>query len=81
MTNIALADAKSDLEALIARAAAGEEIVIVENGKPRARLVAPAQEVRSWEEIVQAWPQRRQDLGLPPVSLDDIKSWIREGRE
>jgi prevent-host-death family protein len=35
-----LYDAKTDLSALVEEAAAGEEIVIAKNGKPKARLVA-----------------------------------------
>ena len=36
---INLYDAKTQLSALVDRAAAGEEIIIAKNGKPRARLV------------------------------------------
>lgn len=36
---INLDEARSQLSALVDRAAAGEEIVIAKNGKPRARLV------------------------------------------
>jgi len=35
-----ICDAKSELSALIDRAAAGEEIVIAKDGAPRARLVS-----------------------------------------
>jgi prevent-host-death family protein len=34
--------AKTDLSALVEEAAAGEEIIIAKNGKPRAKLVALA---------------------------------------
>jgi prevent-host-death family protein len=37
---IGLYEAKTQLSALVDRAAAGEEIVIAKNGVPRARLVA-----------------------------------------
>jgi prevent-host-death family protein len=36
---VSLYDAKTQLSALVDRAAAGEEIVIAKNGVPRARLV------------------------------------------
>ena len=36
---ISLYDAKTKLTALVEEAAAGEEIIIAKNGKPRARLV------------------------------------------
>lgn len=39
-----LYDAKTNLSALVEEAAAGEEIVIAKNGKPRARLVPLAAE-------------------------------------
>ena len=36
---LSLYDAKTQLSALVDRAAAGEEIVIMKHGRPRARLV------------------------------------------
>jgi prevent-host-death family protein len=42
---MSLYDAKTNLSALVEEAAAGEEIVIAKNGKPRARLIAlPAEQ-------------------------------------
>ena len=41
MTMIDIATAQADLPALIERAGAGEEVVILVNGKPAASLVAP----------------------------------------
>jgi len=47
MKQVNLYQAKTDLSALVEQAAAGEEIVIAKNGKPRAKLVAVApQETR-----------------------------------
>jgi prevent-host-death family protein len=40
MKQVNLYEAKTDLSALVEQAAAGEEIVIAKNGKPRAKLVA-----------------------------------------
>ena len=40
MKQVNLYAAKTDLSALVEEAAAGEEIVIAKNGKPRAKLVA-----------------------------------------
>ncbi|HEX3915922.1 MAG TPA: type II toxin-antitoxin system prevent-host-death family antitoxin [Caulobacteraceae bacterium] len=40
MKQVNLYAAKTDLSALVEEAAAGEEIIIAKNGKPRARLVA-----------------------------------------
>lgn len=41
MAQVTIRQARSDLRALIERAEAGEEIVILRRGKPVARLVAP----------------------------------------
>lgn len=38
-TAVSLYDAKTNLSALVDRAAAGEEILITKHGRPRARLV------------------------------------------
>lgn len=45
-----LYDAKTNLSALVEEAAAGEEIVIAKNGKPRARLVALADKSAAADE-------------------------------
>jgi prevent-host-death family protein len=39
MKQVNLYEAKTDLSALVEAAAAGEEIVIAKNGKPKAKLV------------------------------------------
>jgi prevent-host-death family protein len=44
--SLSLYDAKTQLSALVDRAAAGEEIVITKYGRPRARLVALAKTVQ-----------------------------------
>jgi prevent-host-death family protein len=44
MKQVNLYAAKTDLSALVEEAAAGEEIIIAKNGKPRARLVAISEE-------------------------------------
>ena len=38
-TTVDLSEARADLDRLLDRAAAGEEIIIAETGRPRARLV------------------------------------------
>ena len=40
MKQVNLYQAKTDLSSLVEQAAAGEEIVIAKNGKPKAKLVA-----------------------------------------
>lgn len=44
MKQVNLYEAKTDLSALVEEAAAGEEIVIAKNGKPKAKLVAASAE-------------------------------------
>ena len=50
MKQVNLYEAKTDLSALVEAAAAGEEIVIAKNGKPKAKLVAltPADKPRKF---------------------------------
>ena len=40
MKQVNLYEAKTNLSALVEQAAAGEEIIIAKNGKPKAKLVA-----------------------------------------
>jgi prevent-host-death family protein len=42
MKQVNLYEAKTDLSALVEEAAAGEEIIIAKNGKPKAKLVSIA---------------------------------------
>lgn len=83
---LSLYDAKTNLSALVEEAAAGEEIVIAKNGKPRARLVALAPEpvprrraglykgqIHMSEDFDAPWPEevRRALEGENPIELDD----------
>jgi prevent-host-death family protein len=68
MKQVSLYEAKTHLSALTDEAAAGEEIVISKNGKPKAKLVAldatPAKRKRQfgfWEHY--GWE--------PPANFDD----------
>jgi prevent-host-death family protein len=72
-----LYDAKTNLSALVEEAAAGEEIVIAKNGKPRARLVALALERAGVK------PQRRAGLykGKIYFSEDLDAPWPEEIRK
>lgn len=86
---LSLYDAKTNLSALVEEAAAGEEIVIAKNGKPRARLVALAAEpkrprpfglykgrIRYSEDLDAPWPEdiRRALEGENPIEPDDAGS-------
>lgn len=77
-----LYDAKTNLSALVEEAAAGEEIVIAKNGKPRARLVPLADgtskprpfglyrgRIRYSEDVDAPWPDeiRRALEGENPI--------------
>jgi prevent-host-death family protein len=81
---INLYEAKTQLSALVERAAAGEEIVIAKNGKPMARLVplAPAQKVKRrltlapWAKKLT--PEQRAQLAeevLKPWPAEEIELW------
>lgn len=48
-------EAKTNLSALVARAEAGEDIVIQRNGRPVARIVPVAEAPRSLAEVCGAW--------------------------
>lgn len=54
MTTMNIAEAKSKLSELVARAEAGEEVVISRNGKPRVRL-QPVEAVPRREPVLGAW--------------------------
>lgn len=84
-----LYEAKTNLSALVEEAAAGEEIVIAKNGKPRARLVALAAEpkprvqlglykgrIHMSEDFDAPWPEeiRRALEGENPIEPDDANS-------
>jgi prevent-host-death family protein len=84
---MSLYDAKTNLSALVEEAAAGEEIVIAKNGKPKARLVALAPTVKRQaglykgrihmaEDFDAPWPEdiRRALEGENPIEPDDAAS-------
>ena len=82
-----LHEAKTNLSALVEEAAAGAEIVIAKNGRPRARLVALAPEaprprrqaglfkgqIRLSEDFDAPWPEdiRRALEGDDPLEPED----------
>lgn len=76
MTQVNVAEAKAKLSDLVERAAAGEDIVIARNGRPRARLVpiATTGEPRRpgrWEGKVVFGPGWDDDLTGEFEDLDD----------
>lgn len=56
MKQVNLYAAKTDLSALVDQAAAGEEIIIAKNGKPKAKLVALG--------ATSAAPTRKREFGF-----------------
>ncbi len=54
MTTMNIAEAKSKLSELVARAEAGEEVVIARNGKPRVRL-QPVEPAKKAPRILGTW--------------------------
>lgn len=54
MTTMNIAEAKSKLSELVARAEAGEEVVIARNGKPSVRL-QPVGPVARRKPVLGAW--------------------------
>jgi prevent-host-death family protein len=72
---LGLYEAKTQLSALVDRAAAGEEIVIMKSGRPMARLV-PMEDVRAQREPGRGRGKWRVatdfDAPLPADVLDDF---------
>jgi prevent-host-death family protein len=58
MTRVGMHEAKTHLSKLVARAEAGEDVVIQRNGKSVARLVAVVEEPRSLASVRGVWRGR-----------------------
>jgi antitoxin (DNA-binding transcriptional repressor) of toxin-antitoxin stability system len=76
---VEMADAAERLEAFVATAEAGEEIVICRDGAPVARLAAFGPETRRAREKtiddVRAFRARAK-----PVTAEELIAWKNEGR-
>ncbi|MFZ5740173.1 antitoxin Phd_YefM of type II toxin-antitoxin system [Rhodopseudomonas thermotolerans] len=90
MKHVAIDDAKSRLEALVAEIeSSGDDVVLTRNGVAVARLVREGPQSRHLELTPEQIEKRRQaiasireraaaiDLKATP---EEIKSWINEGR-
>jgi len=62
-TQISIAQAKASFAALVAKAEAGEDIVVTRNGRPVARLVPMANEPVSYGDLKGVF--LAEDLNLP----------------
>jgi len=77
MKQVNLYEAKTQLSALVDRAAAGEEIIIAKNGKPLARLIAcgaaPKQprQFGAWGKL---YGYRAPDV-FPETTAEEISLW------
>ncbi len=65
MSKVSVEEAVSNLKALLEQVAAGEEVIIVEQDKPVARLVPPSTE----EEVFADMRQFRESLSIKGESL------------
>lgn len=78
MTTMNIAEAKSKLSELVARAEAGEEVVIARNGKPAVRITAVGSEPKAprklglWEHL---------NLDLPDSVFFDRDIELEEAAE
>ena len=72
---INIADAKAQLSNLIARAEAGEDVIIARNGVPAARIVALNSPVAETVALLRAERARR-----PRVSAAEIRAARDQGR-
>lgn len=85
-STIGLFEAKTHLSELVARAEAGEEVIITRHNKPVAKIV-PVETVRPVDvQRRKKAVARLQALGRKiaerggPVTQAEIVDWIREGR-
>jgi prevent-host-death family protein len=81
MTEVSIAEAKAKFAALVARAEAGEQIVVTRNGRPVACLgPLPAKKPIVFGDLRGLWVS--DDLSLPDDVVDDFyKSRIDPERE
>ncbi|HRP29940.1 MAG TPA: type II toxin-antitoxin system prevent-host-death family antitoxin [Burkholderiaceae bacterium] len=87
METIGLFEAKTHLSALVARVAAGDEIVITRHNKPVAKLVpiseVPPEVVKRRRRIaaeLQAIGREMEKRG-GPITREEILEWVHEGRK
>jgi prevent-host-death family protein len=75
MKQVNLYEAKTDLSALVEQAAAGEEIIIAKNGKPKAKLVAVTEQDQPRKMQIGFWDHYGWS---PPDNFDDPDPEIEE---
>lgn len=81
MNTIGAFEAKTQFSKLLDRAERGEEIVVTRRGKPVVRIspfkVAPGS--ADAHQAMEEMRSRANRIGIS-VTIDDIRSWINEGR-
>lgn len=88
MESVGLFEAKTHLSELVARAEAGEEVIITRHNKPVAKIVpieaVPAFDVERRRKALAAMQKIGREIarsGKPPVTREELVQWVREGRE
>jgi prevent-host-death family protein len=75
---VEIAEAEARFSELVAKAEAGEEIVIVRGKEPVAKLSAVGDSIRR-RSAVRAMLQERDDGTRKKVTLEEILAWRHEG--
>jgi prevent-host-death family protein len=77
MTTVKIHEAKTQLSRLIARAEAGEEIIIARDDKPVVKLtpVVPVRKKRVAGSMKGKWPDLPDGFFFDPLPEDELKLW------
>jgi prevent-host-death family protein len=78
ITTVGAYEAKTHLPRLLAEVEAGGEVVITKHGKPIARLVPAGEPQRDVADVIAEIRAARAEM--PPITHEEIRSWIEEGR-
>jgi prevent-host-death family protein len=83
MATVTIHQAKTNLSKLIARAQAGEEIVIAKGKEPVARLepVVSAPKRRVAGMMKDKWPDLPDEFFFDPLPEDELKLWEGGGED
>ena len=83
---VGLFEAKTHLSELVARAEAGDEVIITRHNKPVAKLVAISEVPAELVERRRQALEHLQSIGREvaerggPITREEILEWVREGR-
>ena len=79
MRTVTAEEAERKLQGLLDEVARGETITIVREGVPVATL-APAKERRDVDRAIEDLRRLRKEVGGKPVTVEEIREMIEEGR-